>query len=110
MARTLQQTRDSIGSSDQTKDQLFIGGIKEKARIRVVQEIIRVQEFDGPLWDDDGSRWDQDEVWDSTTTYQVEDQVRRLRSWKGYHDLVNAPTSTGTLAEGGVEVNLTEVA
>ena len=110
MATSIQETRDSIGHSDQVKDSAFIGGIKEKARIRVVQEIETIQEFDRPLWDDDGSRWDQDEFWDSTTTYQVENLVKSRRSWKGYHDLVNAPTASGTLAEGGVEVNLTEVA
>ena len=108
MGVSFQQTRDSIGSRDQTADQIFAGVVKEKVRVRVVNEVIQLVETDGIILDsvtNDGL--DSGDHGLDGSVFIVEEVVRRQWNWKSYAELRESGSASGTITMGGVQINLT---
>jgi len=102
-----QQTRDSIGHTDQTRDLVFAGTAKEKVKVKVVNEVMRVSQPEGyilghPTFGILGSQ----RLGTTGRTIVVE-VIRRQWNWKNYDELKESPSNTGVLVDGGVTVDLT---
>ena len=101
-----QQTRDSIGSTDQTRDLVFAGLIKEKLKIKVVNEVVLKKEFDGLVLDSDiYGGLDSENFGLDGKTYIVEEVVRRRWNWNSFDELRKSNSAYG-YEEGMVEINL----
>ena len=99
-------TRESIGHSDHTKEQVFGGAVTEPLKIRVVNETIMKQTPEGIVLDStqygglDGSTGLDGEVWNTELWLQ------RRWSWTSADDLKVSPTNTGTIGGGSTQIDL----
>ena len=107
MTESTQQTRDSIGHTDQTRDLIFLGLLGEKLKVRVVNEV-HTTTIPTPLVLDNaelGSLDTQGHQLDAPR-YKQSEILRRRWDWKDSERLRESPSATGTLVEGSITVNL----
>lgn len=108
MGTSLQQTRDSLGHADQTKEQVFVGDMQEELRINKVNEVIKGRECDGTIFDTAlNGGFDNNEFGFDGTLFIQDTKVRKRWQWRTTADLNKTPTAKKRVTDGGIEINLT---